>query len=79
MPVTAEATAAVFAHHGDKLLYRAREAATMLGLGESKMWELLARGEIHSVKIGRARRIPREAIEDYVRRLGEGGGDAPAA
>jgi excisionase family DNA binding protein len=67
---------AVFAHHGERLLYRVPEAARMLGLGESKMWELLARGEVESVKIDGARRITREAIEAYVRRLGEGGGDA---
>ena len=48
----------------------------MLGLGESKLWELLARGEIESVKIDGARRIPREAIETYVRQLREVGGDA---
>jgi excisionase family DNA binding protein len=59
-----------------KLLYRVREAAAMLGLGESKLWELLARGEIESVKIDGARRIPREAIETYVRQLREVGGDA---
>lgn len=67
MPVTADDV---------KLLYRVREAAAMLGLGESKLWELLARGEIESVKIDGARRIPREAIETYVRQLREVGGDA---
>ena len=67
---------AVFAHHGDRLLYRVPEAARMLGLGPSKTWELIARGEIESVKIDGARRIPREAIETYVRQLREVGGDA---
>jgi excisionase family DNA binding protein len=69
----------VFEHHGERLLFRVREAAELLCISESKTWELVARGEIRSVKIDGARRIPREAIEDYVRRLGEGGGDAPAA
>lgn len=72
-------TTAVFPHHGERLLYRVGETARMLGIGETKMWELIARGEIDSVKIDGARRVPREAIEAYVRRLGEGGGDAPAA
>jgi excisionase family DNA binding protein len=78
VPVTADDATTVFAHHGGKLLYRVREAAGMLGLGESKVWELLARGVIESVKIDGARRIPREAIESYVRGLREGGGDAEA-
>lgn len=63
----------------EKLLYRVPEAGRLLSLGPTKMWELIARGEIASVKIDGARRIPREAIEAYVQRLGEGGGDAPAA
>lgn len=52
-----------------KLLYPPTEAATMLGLGRSKIYELLASGELESVKIGKARRVPAEALEDYVRRL----------
>jgi excisionase family DNA binding protein len=70
---------AVFARHGERFLYRVGEAAEMLGLGKSKTWELVARGEIDSVKIDGSRRIPREAIERYVRQLGKGGGDASAA
>jgi excisionase family DNA binding protein len=59
-------------------LYRVREAAPLLGLGESKVWELLARGEIESVKIDGARRISRAALMAYVARLA-GGGDAASA
>lgn len=69
----------VFAHHGEQLLYRVGEAAAMLGLGKSKVWELIARNELESVKIDGARRVPAEAVADYVRRLREGGGDVPAA
>jgi excisionase family DNA binding protein len=65
---------------GRPLLFKVREAAAMLGLGASKTWELIARGELESVKIDGARRVPDEAIADYVRRLRQGGsGDAPAA
>ena len=51
------------------LLYRDPEAARLLSLGASKTWELIARGELESVKIDGARRVPREAIEAYVARL----------
>lgn len=61
------------------LLYRVRDAAAMLGLGPSKTWELIARGELESVKIDGARRVPHEAIVSYVRHLREGGSDVPAA
>lgn len=63
----------------DRLLYRVGEAAEILGLGKSKTWELVARGAIESVKIDGSRRIPRAAIDSYVRGLREGGDDAPAA
>jgi excisionase family DNA binding protein len=69
-------TTPVFAQHGEKLLYRVPEAARLLALGQSKMWELVARGEIESVKIDGARRISRDAIQSYLARLAEGGGGA---
>lgn len=48
------------------LLMTPKEAALALSLGETKVYELLATGEIESIKIGAARRIPRQAITDYV-------------
>ena len=61
---------------GERLLYRVEEAARMLGIGRSKMWELVARSEIESVKIDDARRIPAQALADYVNRLRRGRPDA---
>jgi excisionase family DNA binding protein len=68
----------LFEHHGERLLYRVREAAELLCISEAKMWEIVGRGDIESVKIDGSRRISRGAIEAYVARLA-GGGDAPAA
>jgi len=70
----AQMTELAFAHHGERLLYRVGEAAEMLGISRSKAWELVARGEIDSVKIDGARRIAPTALKAYVARLG--GGDA---
>jgi excisionase family DNA binding protein len=42
------------------------EAARRLGVGRTTMYALLASGEIPSVSIGRLRRIPAEALNDYV-------------
>jgi excisionase family DNA binding protein len=63
-----------FAHHGERLLYRVREAAQILAVSESKMWEIVLRGDIESVKLDGSRRISRQAIERYIVSLG--GGDA---
>ncbi|WP_035931936.1 MULTISPECIES: helix-turn-helix domain-containing protein [Pseudofrankia] len=52
------------------------EAAELLGLGRSTVYELLASGELESICIGRARRIPRDALDSYVARLRGLGGEA---
>ncbi len=60
------------------LLYRPEAAAAALGIGRSKLFELIAAGHIETVQIGRSRRIPAQALEQYVARL-RGGSTAPAA
>lgn len=55
----------------DQLLYSPDEAAPLLGIGKSTLFELIARGEIESFKIGKLRKIPREALTAYVKRLRE--------
>jgi excisionase family DNA binding protein len=55
-----------------KILLAPGEAAVLLGIGKTKLYELLAAGEIESVLIGRCRRIPRPALDDYVVRLRRG-------
>ena len=52
----------------DKLLLTPPEAAMMLGIGRTKLYELIRSGELVSITIDRARRIPRVAAEAYVAR-----------
>lgn len=52
-----------------QLLYSVEEAAGLLGIGRTMMFHLLATGEIESLKIGRRRKIPRDAIDGYIERL----------
>lgn len=47
-------------------LYTIEEAATMLRLGRTKVFDLLRDGRLRSVREGRARRIPPRAIADYI-------------
>lgn len=51
------------------LLLKAEQTGEILGIGRTKVYELLASGEIESVRIGRNRLIPRKAVEEYVERL----------
>jgi excisionase family DNA binding protein len=39
------------------------------GLGRTKIYELIAAGELRTVKIGRRRLVPASAIAEYVARL----------
>jgi excisionase family DNA binding protein len=53
----------------NKLLLSPAEAAEVLGIGRTKLYELLSAGIIRSVHIGRGRRVPTEALLEYVRDL----------
>lgn len=53
----------------DPLLLSPERAAERLDVSRTTLYELLAAGEITSVKIGRSRRIPAAALADYVDRL----------
>ncbi|MEU5214623.1 helix-turn-helix domain-containing protein [Streptomyces sp. NPDC020807] len=44
------------------------EAARRLGVGRTKLYEYVSTGEIASVKIGSLRRIPAEAVNDFLTR-----------
>jgi len=50
----------------EDLLLTEEQARKTLKLGRSKLWELMMRSEIPSIKVGKCRRIPAEAL----RRLG---------
>lgn len=52
-----------------RLLLSVEEAGEVLGVKRSKMYELISAGEIESVKIGKSRRVPVDAVEAYVDRL----------
>ena len=52
-----------------RLLLTIREAAHALGIGRSKAYELIAAGELETVHIGRACRVPLDAVHGYIGRL----------
>ncbi|MEO6627404.1 MAG: helix-turn-helix domain-containing protein [Aquihabitans sp.] len=50
------------------LLLTIEEAAEQLQVGRCTMQALLLSGEVQSLKIGRLRRVPPAALEDYITR-----------
>ena len=53
------------------LLLRVEEAAERLGIARTLMYQLVRKNEVESVRVGRLRRIPVRALEEYVARLRE--------
>ena len=54
-----------------KLLMTPEEAAESLSISRSKLYELLAAGEVESVRIGGSRRIPVDGLVEFVARRRE--------
>ena len=59
----------------DKMLLTPTEAAAALGIGRSKVYELLRAGTLASVRIDSCRRIPLEDLTAMIDRL-RGAGDS---
>lgn len=53
----------------EKLLFTPDEAAHVLGIGRSMLYELLRAGRIDSVRIGSCRRVPGEELTRFVESL----------
>ena len=43
-----------------------KQATFELGIGRSALYELIAAGKLKTVKLGRRRLVPREAIEEFI-------------
>lgn len=51
----------------EQLLLRLPEAAARLGLSRSSTYKLVLSGSLPSILIGRSRRIPAQAVDEWVR------------
>jgi excisionase family DNA binding protein len=54
------------AHRLEPALLRVEDAARYLSLGRSKTYELIARGELPVVRIGRSVRVPLSALRAWI-------------
>ena len=51
----------------EKLLLKPSEVAQILGIGRSLIYELIARKEIPSIRLGRCIRIPSESLQRWLK------------
>ena len=49
-----------------KLLLTPNEAAQQLAVSRTKIYELMAAGTLRSIHIGRLRRVPVDALRDFI-------------
>ncbi len=61
-------------HSEDRVLFRVRATAEKLDVSISQVYNLVNRGELEFVRVGRAIRIPARAIDKIVAGAMEGAG-----
>ena len=49
-----------------RLCYTPAEVALLLGVGRTKVYELMASGQLGSISIGRSRRVTAEALDRFL-------------
>ena len=62
-----------------RVLYRVEEAAELLSLSRDRVYQLIRSKQLRSVQVGKCRRVPARALDEYVSRLlrgSAGHGDA---
>lgn len=52
-------------------LLRVSEVMACLGISRATVYDLIAKGQIPSVKIGRSRRVPRKALKSMIENSSE--------
>lgn len=60
-------------HGAAPLLITVEEAARRLAIGRTVAFELIASGRLRSVRVGRLRRVPVEAVAEFVESLAASG------
>ena len=58
-----------YQRHDRSLLCTVAEAADLLAIGRTCVYQLMKSGQLRSVKIGARRLVPRSAIEEFVHEL----------
>jgi excisionase family DNA binding protein len=62
-----------------RALYKVEDAAALLSVSKTRIYELIRSGQLESVTVGRSRRVPSLAVDRYVERLMRGSGHDDAA
>jgi excisionase family DNA binding protein len=55
-------------HDDEPLVVRPKKAAWLLSVGETRLYEMIAKGELESFRDGGARKITTRSIRDWIER-----------
>ena len=50
------------------LVLKVEDLMPILSIGRNSAYKLVRSGQIYSIRVGRSYRIPRDALEDYLRK-----------
>jgi excisionase family DNA binding protein len=60
----------------DRVLLTPEEVAEALHVGRCTVYDLIRTNQLQSLKIGKLRRIPVDAVHEFVKRMADENGDA---
>ena len=55
-----------------RVLYRVEDAAELLSVSRTRIYELIRSDQLRTVQVGKSRRVPARSLDDYVARLMRG-------
>ena len=64
-----DVAAEIWSHVMDQLIFKIEEAAKVLGTSRSTVYRLMTSGQLVSIKVGRSRRVTRQALERFVKAM----------
>lgn len=50
-------------------LYTPEQACRLLGVGRTRLYAFMKNGDLRSIKLGKSRRIPRSALDEFLESL----------
>jgi excisionase family DNA binding protein len=66
MSITSQFTRTEADDMNERLMLRVGEAAEAIGVSRTKAYELIARGELPTVRVGGCVRVPVAALKDWI-------------
>ncbi len=60
----------------DRVLLTPEEVAEVLHVGRCTVYDLIRTNQLQSLKIGKLRRVPVDAVHEFVKRMADENGDA---